>query len=214
MADKKIEKEKKLKKDEKIEQSTKPVTVKIKDEKSKKSTDSKEAKKESKIEKVETEKIKKTGLKKAEKTEKIEKGNKEIKKSLKKDSSIIQHIATGRRKKAVARVRLISGGTGKIIINKLDIDEYFPLDTLKLISRQPLVLTKTERDFDILINVNGGGLTGQAGAVCHGIARALIKADETFKPEIKKAGFLTRDARKKERKKYGLKKARKAPPTE
>ncbi|MDD2445261.1 MAG: 30S ribosomal protein S9 [Clostridia bacterium] len=119
--------------------------------------------------------------------------------------------ATGRRKQAIARVFLVPNGTGNIIVNKVDVNEYFPLDTLKLILKQPLALTNSESKFDIKVNVNGGGLTGQAGAICLGIARALVKCDETFKPELKKAGLLTRDARKKERKKYGLKKARKAP---
>lgn len=128
-----------------------------------------------------------------------------------KKSSKVQFLATGRRKKAIARVFLIPNGKGEIIINKKDINEYFPLDTLKLIARQPLALTDTSSKFDIKVNVIGGGLAGQAGAICHGIARALVKADETYKPELKKAGFLTRDARAKERKKYGLKKARKAP---
>lgn len=119
-------------------------------------------------------------------------------------------LGTGRRKKSIARVFLSQGGAGQITVNDKDVNEYFPLDTLKLILRQPLVLTNTTDKFDIKVNVTGGGLTGQAGAICHGIARALVKADETFKVELKKAGFLTRDARMKERKKYGLKKARKA----
>ncbi len=118
---------------------------------------------------------------------------------------------TGRRKKSIARVRLIPNGKGTITINKRNIDEYFELETLKLIVRQPLVLTGTTEKYDIIINVSGGGLTGQAGAICHGIARGLVKAEENLKGELKKAGFLTRDSRMKERKKYGLKKARKAP---
>jgi small subunit ribosomal protein S9 len=118
---------------------------------------------------------------------------------------------TGRRKKAVARVRLIPGGSGSIVINKRDIDDYLDLDTLKLIVRQPLELTNTTGAYDVLVNVRGGGFTGQAGAIRHGIARALVKASEEYKPALKKAGFLTRDPRMKERKKYGLKKARKAP---
>lgn len=134
----------------------------------------------------------------------------EEKKTAKK-STKVQILATGRRKKAIARVFMLPNGKGEIIINKKTIDEYFPLDTLKLIARQPLALTGTTEKFDIKINVIGGGLAGQAGAICHGIARALVKADENLKPELKKAGFLTRDARMKERKKYGLKKARKAP---
>ena len=134
----------------------------------------------------------------------------EEKKTAKK-STKVQILATGRRKKAIARVFMVPNGKGEIIINKKTIDEYFPLDTLKLIARQPLTLTGTTDKFDIKVNVIGGGLAGQAGAICHGIARALVKADENLKPELKKAGFLTRDARMKERKKYGLKKARKAP---
>lgn len=138
----------------------------------------------------------------------------EAKKTVKaalKQKSIVQYLGTGRRKKAIARVRLIPNGKGKITINKQDIDEYFGVDTLKLIVRQPLELTGTTKKYDIFVNVYGGGLTGQAGAICHGISRALVKAEENLKSEIKRAGFLTRDARMKERKKYGLKKARKAP---
>lgn len=123
----------------------------------------------------------------------------------------IQFWGTGRRKKAIARVRLIPEGSGKITINGTDINEYFDLDTLKLIVSQPLVLTKNEKTFDIIANVNGGGFTGQAGAIRHGISRALIIYDEKLRSELKAAGFLTRDPRMKERKKYGLKKARKAP---
>jgi len=119
-------------------------------------------------------------------------------------------LNVGRRKASIARVR-VSSGTGKIVINKKDLNEYFSLETLKQIVKQPLVLTNTIDKVDILVNVYGGGLTGQAGAIRHGIARGLVKLDETYKPELKKAGFLTRDARSKERKKYGLKKARKAP---
>lgn len=121
-----------------------------------------------------------------------------------------QFLGTGRRKKAVARVRLIPNGTGKIVINKKDFDVYFPLETLKLIACQPLVLTSTKEKYDIFVNVYGGGLTGQAGAICHGISRALIVAEQNLRTELKRAGFLTRDSRSKERKKYGLKKARKA----
>ena len=117
---------------------------------------------------------------------------------------------TGRRKSSVARVRLYQG-TGKITINDRDIDDYFGLETLKLIVRQPLALTETDEKFDVVCRVAGGGVTGQAGAIRHGISRALIKAEENLRPELKKAGFLTRDSRMKERKKYGLKKARKAP---
>ena len=117
---------------------------------------------------------------------------------------------TGRRKSSVARVRLLPG-TGVITINGRDIDDYFGLETLKLIVRQPLELTETLGKFDVIVNVNGGGVTGQAGAIRHGITRALIESDETLKPILKKAGFVTRDPRMKERKKYGLKAARRAP---
>ena len=118
---------------------------------------------------------------------------------------------TGRRKKSVARVRLYNG-TGKVTINDRPIDDYFGLETLKLIVRQPLVLTGTDEKFDIVCRVAGGGVTGQAGAIRHGIARALLQYDgENLRPELKKAGFLTRDPRMKERKKYGLKAARRAP---
>lgn len=123
----------------------------------------------------------------------------------------VQYLGTGRRKTAVARVRLIPGGEGNIVINKRSIDEYFPLDTMKLIVRQPIVLTNTSDKFDIFVNVYGGGMTGQAGAIRHGIARALCNADIEYRPALKKEGFLTRDPRVKERKKYGLKKARRAP---
>ena len=117
---------------------------------------------------------------------------------------------TGRRKSSVARVRVYNG-TGKITINERDIDDYFGLETLKLIVRQPLTLTDNLDKFDIVCRVAGGGVTGQAGAIRHGIARALLQADENLRPELKKAGFLTRDPRMKERKKYGLKGARRAP---
>lgn len=117
---------------------------------------------------------------------------------------------TGRRKKSVARVRVYAG-TGKVTINDRDIDDYFGLETLKLIVRQPLELTGTIEKFDIVCRVNGGGVTGQAGAIRHGIARALLQFDESLRPSLKKAGFLTRDPRMKERKKYGLKGARRAP---
>ena len=116
---------------------------------------------------------------------------------------------TGRRKSSVARVRLYQG-TGKITINDRDIDDYFGLETLKLIVRQPLALTETDQKFDIVCRVAGGGVTGQAGAIRHGISRALLGVDEELRQSLKKAGFLTRDPRMKERKKYGLKKARKA----
>jgi len=122
----------------------------------------------------------------------------------------LQFWGTGRRKKAIARVRLLAG-TGTIIVNKRSLDEYFGLDTMKLIVNQPLVLTESGAKYDIFVNVKGGGFTGQAGAIRHGIARALCEADAQLRPALKKAGFLTRDPRMKERKKYGLKKARKAP---
>ena len=117
---------------------------------------------------------------------------------------------TGRRKSSVARVRLYQG-SGNITINGRGIDDYFGLETLKLIVRQPLALTDSLEKFDIVCNVNGGGFSGQAGAVRHGIARALLQYDESLRPVLKKAGFLTRDPRMKERKKYGLKAARRAP---
>ena len=117
---------------------------------------------------------------------------------------------TGRRKKSVARVRVYAG-SGKITINNRDIDDYFGLETLKLIVRQPLALTGTADKFDIVCNVQGGGVTGQAGAIRHGLSRALVQYDENLRPALKKAGFLTRDPRMKERKKYGLKGARRAP---
>ncbi len=123
----------------------------------------------------------------------------------------VQYWGTGRRKSAIARVRLVPGGDGSIVINKKSIDEYFGLETLKLIVRQPLVLTDSLTKYDVLVNVCGGGYTGQAGAIRHGISRALLEADESLRPALKKEGFLTRDSRKKERKKYGLKKARRAP---
>ena len=121
----------------------------------------------------------------------------------------VDYNAVGRRKSAIARVRLVAGD-GKIIINKRDIDNYFGLETLKMTVRQPLELTKIG-SMDVLVTVTGGGLTGQAGAIRHGISRALIKADPELRDSLKKAGFLTRDPRMKERKKYGLKAARRAP---
>ena len=121
-----------------------------------------------------------------------------------------KNYGTGRRKSSVARVYLVPG-TGKITINKRDMDEYFGLDTLKVIVRQPLVATETSDKFDVLVNVKGGGYTGQAGAIRHGISRALLTVDGDYRPVLKKAGFLTRDPRMKERKKYGLKAARRAP---
>ena len=117
---------------------------------------------------------------------------------------------TGRRKKSVARVRVYPG-TGKVTINDRDIDDYFGLETLKLIVRQPLALTESLEKYDVVCRVSGGGVTGQAGAIRHGISRALLKVDNDFRPTLKKAGFLTRDPRMKERKKYGLKAARRAP---
>ena len=117
---------------------------------------------------------------------------------------------TGRRKKSVARVRILHG-TGVITINGKDIDEYFGIETLKLIINQPVGVTDTMGKFDIIANVNGGGVSGQAGAIRHGVARALVVADENYRPALKAAGFLTRDPRMKERKKYGLKGARRAP---
>ena len=120
------------------------------------------------------------------------------------------YYGTGRRKSSVARVRVYPG-TGKITINDRDIDNYFGLETLKLIVRQPLNLTGTTEKFDIVVRVAGGGVTGQAGAIRHGLSRALLQFDESLRPTLKKAGFLTRDPRMKERKKYGLKGARRAP---
>ncbi|MGN0298736.1 MAG: 30S ribosomal protein S9, partial [Lachnospiraceae bacterium] len=119
----------------------------------------------------------------------------------------VKFYGTGRRKSSVARVYLVPG-TGKITINKRDIDDYFGMETLKMVVRQPLVATENVDKFDVLVNVYGGGTTGQAGAIRHGISRALLQADEDYRPVLKKAGFLTRDPRMKERKKYGLKAAR------
>ena len=121
-----------------------------------------------------------------------------------------KYYGTGRRKKSIARVYLVPG-TGKIIINRREIDDYFGLETLKVVVRQPLVATSTLDKFDILVTVRGGGFTGQAGAIRHGISRALLQADTEFRPTLKSAGYLTRDPRMKERKKYGLKGARRAP---
>ena len=121
-----------------------------------------------------------------------------------------KYYGTGRRKTSVARVYLVPG-TGKITINKRDIDEYLGLETLKVIVRQPLVATDNSDKFDVIVTVRGGGYTGQAGAIRHGISRALLTVDNDFRPVLKKAGFLTRDPRMKERKKYGLKAARRAP---
>ena len=124
--------------------------------------------------------------------------------------SKVQYFGTGRRKTSVARVRLVPGN-GNITINNRSIDEYFDFETLKVIAREPLVITETLDKYDVFVNVKGGGFTGQAGAIRHGIARALLKADEDLRPILKKAGHLTRDPRMKERKKYRLKKARRAP---
>ncbi|TMW70060.1 30S ribosomal protein S9 [Alteribacter natronophilus] len=122
----------------------------------------------------------------------------------------VQYYGTGRRKHSVARVRLVPGD-GSIVINGRGIDEYFDLETLKLIVKQPLAETETEGTYNIHVNVDGGGYTGQAGAIRHGISRALLEADPEYRTPLKRAGFLTRDARMKERKKYGLKAARRAP---
>ena len=123
---------------------------------------------------------------------------------------MVQYQGTGRRKKSIARVRLLPG-SGNITINKKNIEDYFGLETLKVITRQPLTLTDNTDKYDVIVSVHGGGFTGQAGAIRHGIARALIVADENLRGDLKKAGYLTRDPRMKERKKYGLKKARKSP---
>ena len=125
-------------------------------------------------------------------------------------SNKITYLGTGRRKSSIARVRLVEG-TGKITINKKDIEEFFDLETLKVIVRQPLTVTNTLSKYDVICSVNGGGVSGQAGAIRHGIARALNEANSEYRPILKTNGFLTRDSRMKERKKYGLKKARKAP---
>ncbi|MCL6516900.1 30S ribosomal protein S9 [Alicyclobacillus sp.] len=122
----------------------------------------------------------------------------------------LQYLGTGRRKHSVARVRLLPGD-GKIVVNRRDINDYFGLETLRLIVKQPLLLTDTLGRYDVYVNVYGGGIAGQAGAIRHGIARALLKVDPNLRQSLKKAGFLTRDARMKERKKYGLKAARRAP---
>ena len=121
----------------------------------------------------------------------------------------VVYSATGRRKSSVARVRLVPG-EGKVVINGREMNDYFGLETLKLIVNQPLELTETKDKYDILVNVIGGGFSGQAGAIRHGISRALCKVDEEYRPALKKAGLMTRDPREKERRKYGLKKARKA----
>ena len=121
-----------------------------------------------------------------------------------------RYYGTGRRKKSIARVYLVPGN-GEITINKRNIDDYFGLETLKVIVRQPFAATDTNEKFDVIVNVHGGGYTGQAGAIRHGISRALLQADADYRPALKKAGYLTRDPRMKERKKYGLKAARRAP---
>lgn len=123
----------------------------------------------------------------------------------------LQFWGTGRRKKAIARVRLIPAGSGNIVINDRTLDDYFPQGTLQYIVKQPLALLEMETKYDVMVNVVGGGFTGQAGAIRLGISRALLQAEENVRPALKKAGFLTRDPRAKERKKYGLKKARRAP---
>lgn len=122
----------------------------------------------------------------------------------------VQYYGTGRRKKSTARVRLVPG-SGRVVINNRDAEEYFPYETQRLILNQPLVATETAGTYDVLVNVHGGGYTGQAGAIRHGVARALLEADPEYRATLKSAGFLTRDARMKERKKYGLKGARRAP---
>lgn len=121
-----------------------------------------------------------------------------------------RYYGTGRRKKSIARVYLVPG-KGEVTINKRSMDDYFGMETLKVIVRQPMALTETAEKYDVLVNVKGGGYTGQAGAIRHGIARALLQVDTEYRPALKKAGFLTRDSRMKERKKYGLKAARRAP---
>lgn len=122
----------------------------------------------------------------------------------------VQFLGTGRRKSSVARVRLVPG-TGQFIINKRPIEEFFNFDTLRVIAREPLTLTENIGNYDVFVNVKGGGYTGQAGAIRHGVARALLEVDSELRPTLKRAGFLTRDPRKVERKKYGQKKARKSP---
>jgi small subunit ribosomal protein S9 len=118
---------------------------------------------------------------------------------------------TGRKKSSIARVRIFPEGTGSVKINDREMDNYFGLDTLKLLVRQPFIVTDTLGKFDVVVSVVGGGVTGQAGAIRHGISRALLQVDESYRPLLKKAGLLTRDPRMKERKKYGLKAARRAP---
>ncbi|ELK46811.1 30S ribosomal protein S9 [Halobacillus sp. ACCC02827] len=122
----------------------------------------------------------------------------------------VQYTGTGRRKSSTARVRLVPG-TGRVVVNKRDAEDFFPYETLRVILKQPLAVTETEGNYDVHVNVHGGGFTGQAGAIRHGIARALLQADPEYRTTLKRAGLLTRDARMKERKKYGLKGARRAP---
>jgi small subunit ribosomal protein S9 len=122
----------------------------------------------------------------------------------------VQYTGTGRRKSSTARVRLVPG-TGRVVVNKRDAEDFFPYETLRMILKQPLAVTETEGSYDVYVNVHGGGFTGQAGAIRHGIARALLEADPEYRTTLKRAGLLTRDARMKERKKYGLKGARRAP---
>lgn len=128
-----------------------------------------------------------------------------------KKNNIVQYLGTGRRKKAVARVFLRANGTGNIVVNGKELKEYMPSEVLQMVVRAPLELTNTLDQFDVLVNVQGGGFTGQAGAIRHGITRALMEASEDYRPALKAAGFVTRDPRAKERKKYGLKAARRAP---
>ena len=122
----------------------------------------------------------------------------------------VQYSGTGRRKSSTARVRLVPG-TGRVVVNNRDAEDFFPYETLRMILKQPLAVTENEGNYDVHVNVHGGGFTGQAGAIRHGIARALLKADPEYRTSLKRAGLLTRDARMKERKKYGLKGARRAP---
>lgn len=124
--------------------------------------------------------------------------------------AVVQYWGTGRRKNAIARVRLVPG-TGKIVVNNRSVEEYFGLKTQVMMVESPLAATQTLGNYDVLVNVRGGGVSGQAGAVRHGVARALLKVDGAFRPSLKQAGYLTRDPRMKERRKYGLKKARKRP---
>lgn len=128
-----------------------------------------------------------------------------------KKDNIVQYLGTGRRKEAVARVFLRANGTGNIVVNGKELKEYMPSEVLQMVVRAPLELTNTLDQFDVLVNVQGGGFTGQAGAIRHGITRALMEASEDYRPALKAAGYVTRDPRAKERKKYGLKKARRAP---